>query len=516
MILAMPIPNPAPSRFRRAGSHHDDFSNSEDLRTTLQRRLRAVAWVCAAYNCGAAVFGTLSPAMRARTASAPLSSGSSYFFALVAIAFVITAQLLRPAKPRPLGRLRIYEALLFAVGSAIFISLNVFDYSTLQGVYAKSPIDIALGMGSFPIFLMVAYGVLIPNPARRTAVAIALFGLAGLAPDVWALTTGLLPTSIAPIVFGFKGTVLGVTGVIIWFGSYRYEAVVRRETAARELGQYILGEPLGSGGMGDVYRGEHRMLRRPVAIKLISAEQAGSPDALARFEREAQATAQLTHPNTVQLFDYGRSDDGTFYCVMELLDGETLDTIVRRDGPMQVPRAVHVLTQLCGALAEAHDRGLVHRDIKPSNVILGNRGGMPDVAKLLDFGLVTTRGADAAKTSGPTLTQIGMIVGTPEFMSPEQCGDPREIGPSSDLYSLGALGYFLVTGRSPFAGRNAMQMLAAHLYEVPPSPSSYVDSVPADLDGLLLRALAKDPAARFENARMMSAALENVGRAPSA
>ncbi len=474
----MPIPNPAPSRFRRAGSHHDDFSNSEDLRSTLQRRLRAVAWVCAGYNGGAAGFGIFSPAMRARTVSAPLSAGSSYLYALVAVAFLIAAQLLRPATPHPLRRLRIYEALIFASGTALFLALNVFDYSTLQGIYANAPIDIALGMGSFSIFLMVAYGVLIPNPARRVAVAIALFGLAGIAPDVWALTAGLLPTSIAPIVFGFKGTVLTVTGLMIWFGSYRYEAVVRREAAARELGQYILGAPIGSGGMGDVYRGEHRMLRRPVAIKLISAEQAGSPDALARFEREAQATAQLTHPNTVQLFDYGRSDDGTFYCVMELLDGETLEKIIERDGPMNVARAVHVLTQLCGALAEAHDRGLVHRDIKPSNVILGNRGGMPDVAKLLDFGLVTARGAGTGDAMGATLTQIGTIVGTPEFMSPEQCGDPNDIGPSSDLYSLGALGYFLVAGRSPFAGRNPMQMLAAHVYESPPPPSSHVEGIP--------------------------------------
>lgn len=512
MILTMPIPNPAASRFRRAGAHRSDFSSSEELRSTLQRRLRAVAWVCAAYLGGGAVFGTLSPIMRARTATAPLSAGSSYFYVIVAALFVIAAQLLRPTMPRPLGRLRIYEALIFTFDAAVFLSLNVFDYSTLQGVYAKAPIDIALGMGSFPVFLMVAYGVLIPNPARRVAVAMALFALAGLAPDVWALGTGLLPTLIAPLVFAFKGILLTLVGVIIWFGSYRYEAVVRREAAARELGQYVIGELLGSGGMGEVYRGEHRMLRRPVAIKLISAEQAGSPDALARFEREAQATAQLTHPNTVQLFDYGRSEDGTFYCVMELLDGETLDTIVKRDGPLDVSRAIHVLTQLCGALAEAHDRGLVHRDIKPTNVILGNRGGMSDVAKLLDFGLVTARGAGAADVVGATLTQVGMIVGTPEFMSPEQCGDPHEIGPSSDLYSLGALGYFLVAGRSPFAGRNSMQMLAAHLYEMPPSPSTFVECIPEDLDGLLMRALAKDPTARFESARTMATSLANVAR----
>ncbi len=507
MIMAMPTPQLA-ARFRRAGTHRDDFSNSEELRATLQRRLRAVAWVSVVYNGGAAIFGTLSPIMRARSAAAPLSAGSSYLYLLVAVLFVIAALLLRPATPRPLGRLRIYEAVIFTFGVGLFLALNVFDYSTLQGVYARAPIDIALGMASFPVFLMVAYGVLIPNPARRAAVAMVLFTLAGLAPDAWALTTGLLPTSIAPIVFGFKGTLLVLVGLIIWFGSYRYETVVRREAAARELGQYVLGEQLGSGGMGDVFRGEHRMLRRPVAIKLISSEQAGSPDALARFEREAQATAQLTHPNTVQLFDYGRSEDGTFYCVMELLDGETLEKIVERDGPMHVARAVHVLTQLCGALAEAHDRGLVHRDIKPSNVILGNRGGMPDVAKLLDFGLVTARGTGSADAMGATLTQAGMIVGTPEFMSPEQCGDPNEISASSDLYSLGALGYFLFTGRSPFAGRNSMQMLAAHLYEMPPAPSTHVTDIPPEVDAIIIRALTKDPAGRFENARAMASALE--------
>jgi serine/threonine-protein kinase len=505
----METPNFA-ARFRRAGTQRDQFSDTEELRSTLQRRLRAVAWVCAVNNGGGAIFGTVSPIMRARTVAAPLSAGSSYLYAILAVLFVIGAALLRPTRPQPLRRLRIYEALIFVVGAALVVALNVFDYSTLKDIYARAPIDIALGMASFPVFLMVAYGVLIPNPARRAAVAMLLFALAGIGPDVWALAAGLLPTAIAPIVFGFKGSLFALTGFIIWFGSYRYETVARREAAARELGQYVLGERIGSGGMGEVYRGEHRMLRRPVAIKLISAEQAGSPDALARFEREAQATAQLTHPNTVQLFDYGRSEDGTFYCVMELLAGDTLDTIVHRDGPMKVSRAVNVLTQLCGALAEAHDQGLVHRDIKPSNVILGNRGGMFDVAKLLDFGLVTSRRIGAAHADSPALTQTGMIIGTPEFMSPEQCGDPNEISPSSDLYSLGALGYFLVAGRSPFAGRNSMQMLAAQLYEQPMPPSEYVDGISGELNAILMCALAKRPAERFQSAREMAAALTGV------
>jgi eukaryotic-like serine/threonine-protein kinase len=143
-------------------------------------------------------------------------------------------------------------------------------------------------------------------------------------------------------------------------------------------------------------------------------------------------------------------------------------------------------------------------------VILGDRGGMPDVAKLLDFGLVTARGAGNSNPMGATLTQAGMIVGTPEFMSPEQCGDPDEIGPSSDIYSLGALGYFLVAGRSPFAGRSPVQMLAAHVYEMPPLPSTHVEGIPQEIDGILMQALAKNPTARFENARKMASALEAI------
>ena len=264
--------------------------------------------------------------------------------------------------------------------------------------------------------------------------------------------------------------------------------------------------------MGDVYRGEHRMLRRPVAIKLISPERAGSAEAIARFEREAQATARLTHPNSVQLFDYGRADDGTFYCVMEYLDGETLDALVRRAGPMEPERAVHVLTQLCGALAEAHAQGLVHRDVKPGNVMLGDRGLLRDVAKLLDFGLVIS---GRPSVDDARLTSDGLLVGTPEYMSPEQCGgEEGAVGPTSDLYSLGAVAYFLLTGASPFAGRAPMQMLAAHLYEDALAPSVASPEVPAALDAVVLRALAKSPALRFASATELGDALRNAVHAP--
>jgi len=279
---------------------------------------------------------------------------------------------------------------MFTLAIGLSIATVAVDLPTLVGVYGLAPMDITFGLAAQFTMIVVAYGTLIPNTARRTAVAMVIVLVASCVPMAWGLANGTIPAPLAPLVVLVWILAVGSPAVMVWFGSFRYETVARREAAARELGQYVLGERLGAGGMGEVYLGEHRMLRRPVAVKLITPAQAGSPDAIARFEREAQATAGLTHPNTVQIFDYGRSDDGTFYCVMEYLPGDTLEAIVHRDGPMSAERAVHVLTQVCGALAEAHAKGLVHRDIKPSNVMMTERGGMKDVAKLLDFGLVVS------------------------------------------------------------------------------------------------------------------------------
>jgi len=399
---------------------------------------------------------------------------------------------------------------MFTLAIGLSIATVAVDLPTLVGVYGLAPMDITFGLAAQFTMIVVACGTLIPNTARRTAVAMVIVLVASCVPMAWGLANGTIPAPLAPLVVLVWILAVGSPAVMVWFGSFRYETVARREAAARELGQYVLGERLGAGGMGEVYLGEHRMLRRPVAVKLITPAQAGSPDAIARFEREAQATAGLTHPNTVQIFDYGRSDDGTFYCVMEYLPGDTLEAIVHRDGPMSAERAVHVLTQVCGALAEAHAKGLVHRDIKPSNVMMTERGGMKDVAKLLDFGLVVSGGP--ARAEG-RLTAVGMFVGTPEFMSPEQCaGGEIEVGPASDLYSLGALGYYLLTGRSPFAGRSATQMLAAHLYETPKSLLEQA-AVPSALAAVIAQCLAKSPDDRFADASAVAAALEASIRA---
>lgn len=360
--------------------------------------------------------------------------------------------------------------------------------------------------------LIVLYGTLIPNTWRRCAAVAGVMALTPLAVGVAVgrsddgLRTHLLPVYLTDV------SVWVVTAVAIAvYGSHRIEVLRRQAAEARKLGQYLLKRRLGAGGMGEVYLAEHVLLRRPCALKLIRPERAGDPKHLARFEREVRATAALTHPNTVQIFDYGRAEDGTFYYVMEYLPGLTLEQVVRAYGPLPPARAVHVLRQLCGALGEAHARGLVHRDIKPGNIMICERGGAHDVAKLLDFGLVIppVQGTDEK------LTQEGAVPGTPAYLSPEQAGGSDELDARSDIYSVGALAYFLLAGRPPFTGRSPTRLLAAHLYEAPQPLTDHRPDVPADLEAIILRCLAKDPADRFSDAASLDAALaecRTVGR----
>jgi serine/threonine protein kinase len=258
--------------------------------------------------------------------------------------------------------------------------------------------------------------------------------------------------------------------------------------------------------MGEVFLAEHVMLRRPCAIKLIRPERTGDPKNLLRFEREVQTTATLTHPNTVQIFDYGHAADGTFYYVMEYLPGLNLEELVKRDGPLRPSRAIHFLKQICGALKEAHGRGLIHRDIKPGNVMVCERGGIRDVAKLLDFGLVLLA---VTETDGEKLTQDGTVTGTPAYLSPEQAGGQETVDARSDIYSLGALAYYLLTGQPPFANRSGVKMLAAHIYEAPALLSARQRDVPADLEAVVLRCLAKEPSDRFPDAPSLEEAFSS-------
>jgi serine/threonine-protein kinase len=255
--------------------------------------------------------------------------------------------------------------------------------------------------------------------------------------------------------------------------------------------------------MGEVYLAEHQLLKRPCAVKLIRTDGAADPNALERFEREVRLTATLSHPNTVEIYDYGRAQDGTYYYVMEYLPGLNLAELVERYGPLPPSRAVYLLRQVCGALREAHAAGLIHRDIKPSNIIAARRGGTDDVAKLLDFGLVRP----SATAVATDLSAEGRVLGTPLFMSPEQAMRSRKVDERSDIYSVGAVAYYLLTGRPPFEGDDGLAVLIAHARDPVTPPSRIRPGVPADLERVVMLCLSKDPAERYPDAASLERAL---------
>src|SRR5690606_4210625 len=298
----------------------------------------------------------------------------------------------------------------------------------------------------------------------------------------------------------FQGYVLSTTLTVLLtaiaaIAGVRTIGRLRREAyEAKQIGQYRLKRKLGSGGMGEVFLAEHVLLKRPCAIKLIRADKAGDPQALARFEQEVQATARLTHWNTVEIFDYGRADDGTFYYVMEYLPAMNLDQLVQMFGPMPPERVIYLMTQTCDALEEAHGQNLVHRDIKPANIFAAHRGRVFDVVKLLDFGLAKP----LQNVRDSQLTQEGTVAGSPMFMSPEQV--TGEIPDArSDVYSLGVVMYFLLTGRPPFAGDNPMKVLIAQAHDVPLDVREGNAEVPEDLARIVMQCLEKNRDQRVQD-----------------
>ena len=279
--------------------------------------------------------------------------------------------------------------------------------------------------------------------------------------------------------------------------AYKMREVLAR---AKMLGQYAIEARLGAGGMGEVYRARHAMLRRPTAIKLLRPSSAGDFSAQDRFRSEVQLTSQLTHPNTIDIYDYGRTPEGIFYYAMELLEGVDLNTLVQVTGPLSAARTVHILLQVCGSLEEAHAKGLLHRDIKPSNIMLTERGGVFDRVKVLDFGLVRRVG-DSMKASS--------VEGTPMYLAPEVIADAEASSPRSDLYALGGVAYFLITGTSVFEIDDVTELLQAHVETHVQRPSERLGSaLPAGLDEIILSCLAKDPQDRPESATHLAALLE--------
>jgi hypothetical protein len=302
-------------------------------------------------------------------------------------------------------------------------------------------------------------------------------------------------------------------------GMFVFTLIVRRHQramqqavlAARQLGQYTLEEKIGVGAMGSVYRARHAMLRRPTAVKLLEPEKM-SAVAVARFEREVQLTSQLNHPNTVAIYDYGRTPEGVFYYAMEYLDGINLEDLVGRHGPQPEGRVIAILRQVCGSLAEAHGLGMIHRDIKPANIILGCRGGVFDFAKVLDFGLVK----DVGSTQDLKLTAANSVTGTPLYLSPEGIERPDAVDARSDLYAVGAVGYFLLTGTPVFQGGNIVEVCRQHATVAPEPPSQRLGrAINPCLEALLLRCLAKSPSERPASAQAVIDELDRCEPAPA-
>ncbi len=297
--------------------------------------------------------------------------------------------------------------------------------------------------------------------------------------------------------------------------SYRIFRMARDVTKARQLGSYELTERIGSGGMGEVWKARHRLLARPAAVKLIRPEAIGQGDtgaagtALRRFEREAQATALLTSPHSIMLYDFGIATDGAFYYVMELLEGRDLKSLIQDNGPLEAERAVHFLRAACDSLADAHDRGLIHRDVKPANLFTCRRGQQFDFLKVLDFGLVKT-----ISEPGEAITQLtreGVTSGTPGFMAPEMVTGEAVVDGRADIYALGCVAHWLLTGQLVFDGKSPMSILVQHVKEDPPTIASRTEvDIPRRLEEIVRACLAKEPGARPCSARELGDELADL------
>ena len=403
--------------------------------------------------------------------------------------------------------------LVFEVVGSFGIAIAQYGDPTL---YVQSPPWAGL---SWVAVWTLAYTVIVPSPPRKALIA-ALISVSSvpIVVGVGGAYGADLPP-INPLWFFFVLVLPYLLVVLIaYVGAHVVYGLGVEITRARELGSYRLEERLGAGGMGEVWRARHRLLARPAAIKLMRPEMFGGSslerqaELQARFEREAQATASLRSPHTIELYDFGVSDDGAFYYVMELLDGFNLDTLVEKFGPVPEERAAHLLMQVCHSLAEAHEAGLVHRDIKPANVYVCRHGREVDFVKVLDFGLVKSHGPEGA--TEVNLTRDHAVGGTPAFMAPEQVMSDRPLDGRSDIYSVGCLAYWLVTAQLVFTGRTAIEIMMHHAKTLPVAPSARTEvAISKRFDAVVLACLEKDPNARPATADALAAELAGIGMA---
>jgi len=495
-------------------------ASDEEAREFLQRRLRKFGLIAGNFFLVAwliRLVGGLAEGYGVRLIS--VSMGGHLAASLALLAAWVVAR----GKPRSMGTLRFVEAATILEASLAMVIM------ALDIPIIGHPHKIVLVAVSFGLFVRVIY---IPSSPKRTfwlmsAVSVmAVVGtyvtvmlnatpevMAALAVMVEASDIGPIAVTASEMAVGWAFEVALYWGFAVGLCTAGSQVIygLRREVRhSKRLGQYTLESLLGEGGMGAVYRASHAMLRRPTAIKLLLPDKAGE-DALVRFEREVQLTARLTHANTITVFDYGRTPDGLFYYAMELLDGATVADVVELTGPQPPERVRHILSACAGALAEAHDIGLIHRDVKPGNIMLCTQGGEADVPKVLDFGLVKQLGANVSNSLSASTT----IVGTPLYLSPEAVTSANLLDHRADIYALGAVGYYLLTGRHVFEGGNIIEVCMKHVGEAPIPPSDRLgEPVHPALEALVLRCLAKLPGERPQNARELREALLEISDLP--
>ena len=461
----------------------------EEARAFLQRRIAQCAALATLLSLGFYVvsntmFTLMDPARH------PLSAWVTHTINLVhlpSIAATAWVWWCLSLCPRTVLQLSILDVMLWVALTVAYTYIGVQPDAQIN----PDLLQLAISGGA----VVVVRAVFVPSPPVRTLLVSALCFVAPLVGVVYLVQA--YPTLMAQL-----------WTVPTWFGAWIAIATVtskaifglrRRAQEAMQLGQYVLERKLGEGGMGAVYEASHALLRRRTAVKLLPVAKAGEAN-VARFEREVQMTSQLTHPNTVAIYDYGRTPDGIFYYAMELLDGFDLEKLVVLDGPQPAERVVHILKQVCGALAEAHGRGLIHRDVKPANILLTHRGGIHDVAKVVDFGLVKEirQDADAGVTSA------NVITGTPLYMSPESIKSPSAVDAASDIYALGGVAYYLLSGAPPFDAATVVEICSHHLHTIP----GRIDGVRPALMDVVLACMEKDPKRRPASAAELAERLD--------
>jgi eukaryotic-like serine/threonine-protein kinase len=488
-LIGLPAQDTPPDLKTTAG-HRRQFP--PDLLRQASRRLQILALVGASLWVLGPAFGHLALALN--EPANPRWSQLGAVDVIAAVGVVISLATFAYIRSRDHDPAFVMDlGLVYMISCAACIGLMIH-----LGPPAGTPMD-AKPMITWTGPVLLMFAALLPASPKKMFVA----GLISASMDplgmIIAQANGTYhfgPLSAAFLMHYPNYLLLGVAVVI----SHVFTRLGRQVAKERELGSYRLGELIGKGGMGEVYRATHRMLARPAAIKLIHPEALATHDrksaglAIARFKREADAAAKLRSPHTVELYDFGETEDGTLYFVMELLEGLDLETLVRREGPLPQERVIHILRQVCDSLGEAHASGLVHRDVKPANLHMGRVGLHHDFVKVLDFGLVKSVAGALGEDS--MATAAGLTPGTPAYMAPEMALGEKTSG-HADVYALGCVAYFLLTGRLVFEAGNGLQMITKHIQETPVAPSQRTElDVAPELDRVVLACLAKSPEER--------------------